>query len=301
MRYVNTSPLHQLGLTDEEILFLQPLAAEKHEAFCAAHNFDKKRKFSDQLYSGYRHSSLSALGLNGVIEAEINHSISTWTLPSADFRNPKTEVDDRGFGIAHSSYGAIAVTKPSGNRNDLVGSASVMGYYLDMRFSFCSIHSHDAREPSLFSQNEMFTCSLSGEQFFTLQRTNNQAVPCKLQRMTDSYTDSPPVFYPTLANEKAYKQQLTEICAPLTQCLGKLKEALTAGVSKKAEREQVLQILNEAKRLFDNIRPQIDAMTGGESQKEVMRVERQFQAEMTARMKTLGLEHMIEAMLQLRG
>lgn len=301
MRYVNIASLYNLGLTEEEINFLKPQAEKLHQQFCTAHQFSDTRKFSDNLYTGSSRGSLGRLQSRGFVEAEVNYYLSTWSPREVTRGTVEPRFDERGFGLEHSSYGSISVSKPSSNRTDLVGSASLMGYYLDIRFSFCEVNVRDVREPSLFPRNELLTLSLSSEQFFALLRSNNQAVPCRVQQMMESYTDLPPILYPTLAKAHDYENQLKAICAPLAECMKRFESLVEAGVSKKAERDAVVQVIQEAKDLFDAARLEINAMTGGESRKEILRVERQFEVEMTNRLKSLGLEHLRDQVLRLRG
>lgn len=301
MRYVNIASVYQLGLTEEEINFLKPQAETRHAEFCQKHQFVGSRKYRDSLYAGSSTGSLGKLPSRAFVEAEVDYYLASWTPAEKTRGQTESRFDDRGFGLEHSSYGAVQVSKPSGNRNDLVGSASLMGYYMDIRFSFCEVNVRDVREPSLFACNEMYTCSLSSEQFFTLIRSNNQPVPCRLQQMVESYPDLPPILYPTLAKEREYKKQLADICAPLAQCMDRFKNLLDAGVSKKGEREAVIEVIQEAKACFDVARAQIDTLTGDESRKEILRVERQFEVEMTNRLRSLGLEHMTDQVLRIRS
>ena len=301
MRYVNIAPVYQLGLTEEEVNFLKPQAEKRHAEFCRIHQFNGVRKYRDSLYAGSSTGSLGKLKSRAFVEAEVDYFLVSWSPQELARGQTAPRLDDRGFGLEHSSYGAIQVSKPSGSRNDLVGSASLMGYYLDIRFSFCEVNVRDIREPSLFSGNEMYTCSLSNEQFFTLIRSNNQPVPCRVQQMVESYPDLPPILYPTLAKAHDYKKQLSDICAPLTECMSRFRDLLDAGISKKAEREAVIEVIQQAKACFDSARIQIDTMTGDESRKEIQRVERQFEAEMTSRLQSLGLEHLTDQVLRIRG
>ncbi|MBD8088649.1 hypothetical protein IFT48_01495 [Pseudomonas fluorescens] len=300
MRYVNIASVYQLGLTEEEINFLKPLAQQQHDEFCKAHSFAGTRKFNDNLYTGSKHGSLGKMDSKAFVNAEVNHYLCNWAPQDAKRGVTEARFDDQGFGLVHSSYGSVAVSKPSGSRNDLVGSASLFGYYLDMRFSFAEVNVRDVREPHLFTGNEMYTCSLSNEQFFTLLRTNNQPVPCRVQQMVESYPDRPPVLYSTQAKERDYKAELTRICEPLSECLQRFKTLLEAGVSKKAEREAIIEVMQEARSRFIGARAEIDAMTGQESRKEIQRVERQFEVEMSNRLKSLGLEHLTGQVMRLR-
>lgn len=300
MRYVNTLSLHQLGLSADELAFLKPLAEKRHEQFCEEGSIASNRGFSEQLYGRGRFGQPDHYTVQQRIEAEVNHALVEGVPTSKRFRQRETEVDADGFGLEHSSYGAVSVTRPNGSREGMVGSASLFGYYFDVHLGFGEVCVRDSREPALRCDREMLTLSLSPEQFVQLQRVNNEPVPCRLDQVQSGFTDTPPVLAAMLAKEKDIETRIKALCRPFNISLNALGELLKAGVSKQAERNAVMAKLEEAKAHFAEARKAIDALTESESELEIERVERQFNAEVQSRMSTLGLSHMADVMPLLR-
>lgn len=301
MRHVDFCSAAQLGLTAEEIAFLLPAAEARFDAFAKQTNYNLK----DALY-GSKHFSNHISSFKGAggdaLEAINGATLHALIYGTGEAENPpETLLDDQGYGLQHSSYGAVSVGTPSGMTDFLVGSAALSQYAKTINFNFaeiyCSsgdqlaVHAHAKRQVELTLSSEQFIMMVRGDAGFK--------TPCGLQIRDGSRADSPPSTNYDNHDAEDFKAQIDALTVPLSKLIHEICELVSAGASKKSEYDAMIELSKQAATEYAKIAPAILEIGNAKGAAEGKRAHHQFVTEMNERLGQLNIGQSISQLLGL--
>lgn len=291
MRTLNTSIMHALDLTLEELAFLAPDAAEKNIKNLAQHGYqpNPRRSFFEWIsYSGPK-----GLSAKEAISLQLMYILANGDKPFPKIRTVETELHANEFGLRHSSYGSITLSVPSSNKVALVGTPTLSSSYMQFGIHFGRLAVGDLTAPHLMDDNLLVRASMSVEQFSLLIRGGNAIkAPTALQIVAEGLGDMPPELSPIRVNRINFQAQIQKAAKPFLDALEAIGDTLKLDLSKKASRQALAEAGGKAVVALQAVKKEISAMTVSASEEEAARVQRQFDAEISDRFAALGIENL---------
>jgi hypothetical protein len=293
MRTINMSVLSSLNLSAEEVEFLAPKATEQHAKHCEKYSYapDPKRDFSKWL---------SLYGPKGLSHAEhiglqLMHALANRKRGYPSVREIQTQTFEGGYGTHHSSYGSISLGVPSSNRMALVGSSTLASHFMQFDVQFGRLYLNDGKSAHLMHDIGILRAAMSVEQFSLLIRGGDGVkAPAKLQVIAEGMGDEPPTLAPTHSNQKNFEEEVRQAAQPFILVIKSIYDLMKSDLGKKANRVALGEAGKAAQLALDAVKKEISALTVLASEKETARVQRQFDAEVNDRLKTMGIENLAE-------
>lgn len=304
MRHVDSYTPALLGLTAEELAFLMPEATARFAEFAAATNYNlydalnDRKQFSDHAASLKTKTpvmdAITGTLLYGMIYP--NSKLS----PNGDVITP-TQLDNDGFGLKHSSYGAISVSNPSGGGCFLVGSSALSQYAKTINFNFATIY--DDRDAVLDLHADAMRnleLTLSSEQFIMMVRGDSGfKTPCGLSIRDGMRNDVPPSTNFDKHDAKDFTAEIDALTKPLSELLDKLSAQIKLGASKKAEYAALVELAHQAAAEYAKVAPAILDIGNAKGAQEGQRAHHQFVTEMNERLGQLKIGDSLSQLLGL--
>lgn len=304
MRYVDSYTPAQLGLTAEEVAFLQPEAEARFQAFAAKTGYNR-----DDIYDTRKQFSNHTASLKGktaeldAVTGTLLHAV-IYIAMNANSQGEivtDTQLDAEGFGLQHSSYGAVSVGNPSGNSCFLVGSAALSQYAKTISVNYARVY--DDREGTLdvhADPRRNLELTLSAEQFIMMVRGDSGfKTPCGLSLRDGMRSDIPPSTNFDQHDSKDFAAEVDALIKPVSDVLAKLKDLIDQGASKKGEYAAMVELAQQAAAEYAKIAPAILEMGNAKGAQEGKRAHHQFVAEMNERLGQLNLGHNLSQLLGL--
>lgn len=304
MRYVDTYTPAQLGLTAEELAFLMPEAEARFAAFAAATNYNREDALNDRKDFSNHTSSLKTKtremdAINGTLLYGLLYPTSN--LSENGEVVTQTKLNSEGFGLKHSSYGAVSVSNPSGGGYFLVGSSALSQYAKTINFNFATIY--DDREASLDLHADAMRnleVTLSSEQFIMMVRGDSGfKTPCGLSIRDGMRNDIPPSTNFDKHDAKDFTAEIDALTQPLSELLDKLTNQIKAGASKKGEYAALVELAQQASAEYAKIAPAILEIGNAKGAQEGQRAHHQFITEMNERLGQLKIGETLSQLLGL--
>lgn len=304
MRHLDIITINDLGLTREEIDFLLPQAEARMKAFMQKADFWP----DEPVTAAYFYKHLEYLNqrdvtvlekLNAMTAAKVAFSCST--ADASHDRMIATVLNKDGYGLEHSSYGAVSVGDPSGSERYLVGSSALSQYSKSMTFNFARVDDRNADRPELHENpRRLVELCLSSEQFVMMVRGDNGfQTPCGLRVNDGHWTDMPPATNYDRHDSTDFEGEIRSLMKPLDVVLKKLEVMIQAGASKKDEYAALVEQANLASAEYGKVVDAILAMGNAKGAEEGQRAHRQFVSEMNERLGQLKLGHKLNELLGL--
>lgn len=303
MRHVDSYTPAQLGLTTEEIAFLQPEAEARFDAFANKTGFNRddllnpRKQFSD-------HTS-SLKGKTPELDAITGTLLHSILYPAAQAGQgeiiTETVSDEEGFGLQHSSYGAISVGNPSGNSCFLVGSAALSQYAKTISINYARVYND--RDGSLdvhADARRNLELTLSSEQFIMMVRGDSGfKTPCGLSLRDGMRSDIPPSTNFDQHDSKDFTAEIDALTKPVSLLLEKLKNQIAQGASKKGDYAALVELAQQAVAEYERIAPAILEISNAKGAQEGKRAHHQFVLEMNERLGQLNISQTLSQLLGL--
>jgi hypothetical protein len=305
MRYVDAYTPAMLGLTAEEVAFLMPAAEARFNAFADKTNYNRadatnpRKLFSDHVcrFKGDFDGVMDAINgtvLYGLIYSSPDAGEQPYVITPV-------QVNDEGYGLKHSSYGAVSVGNPGGGESFLVGSAALSQYAKTISFNFASVY--DDRDDRLDVHAEamrLLELTLSSEQFIMMVRGDSGfRTPCGLSIRDGMRNDCPPSTSFDKHDSKDFKAEIDALTQPLSDVLDKLREKVGQAVSKKSEYAVLVELAKEACAEYARIAPAILEIGNAKGAQEGQRAHHQFVSEMNERLGQLNIGQSISQLMGL--
>lgn len=305
MRYVDIVTYRDLGLTAEEVAFLQDAAQAEFELFAEKTGYDNTNKYGRRDPFGThieglkepRFSVLDAINgmtLNTLLEYDPSHHID-------GDRLVKTVLNNEGLGLSHSSYGAVSVTNPSGAGRYLVGAHTLSQYSKSISFNFADVECRDDDNPRLHSRaGRRLELALSAEQFMTMVRGDAGVyTPCGVQLHDGHWNDAPPQTSFEASGSIDFKVMLGNMLAPVTTEIDTLRAMVAKGASKKAEYAAFVEQCKRISQAYAQVVDSVLELGNATGQAEGKRAHEQFVADMNERLSQLKIEQTVQELLGL--
>lgn len=304
MRYVDTYTPAMLGLTAEELAFLMPEAEARFAAFAAATNYNREDAFNDRKdFSNHTSSLKTKTPELDAIKGTLLYGL---LYPNAALSEngdvvTQPQLNSEGFGLKHSSYGAVSVSNPSGGGYFLVGSSALSQYAKTINFNFATIY--DDREASLDLHADAMRnleLTLSSEQFIMMVRGDSGfKTPCGLSIRDGMRNDIPPSTNFDKHDAKDFTAEIDALTQPLSEILDKLNNQIKLGASKKGEYAALVELAQQAADEYANIAPAILEIGNAKGAQEGQRAHHQFITEMNERLGQLKIGESLSQFLGL--
>lgn len=304
MRYVDSYTPAQLGLTEEELAFLQPEAEARFQAFAIKTGYNREDVYNPRkLFSDHTGQIKGKSAELDAITGTLLHAL----IYSAKDENvfgevvTETKLDAEGFGLQHSSYGAVSVGNPSGNSCFLVGSAALSQYAKSISINYARVY--DDRDGSLDVHAEAkrsLELTLSAEQFIMMVRGDSGfKTPCGLMIRDGMRSDMPPSTNFDQHESKDFAAEINALTKPVAVLLSQLKALIDQGASKKGEYAAMVELAQQAAAEYARIAPAVLEMANAKGAQEGKRAHRQFVTEMNERLGQLNIDRTLSQLLGL--
>lgn len=304
MRHVDSYTPAMLGLTAEELAFLMPEAEARFAAFAAATNYNlddvlnERKQFSDHTATLKTKTpvmdAITGTLLYGIVYR--NSKLSD----SGEVLTP-TKLNSEGFGLKHSSYGAVSVSNPSGGCYFLVGSSALSQYAKTINFSFATIY--DDRDTALDLHAEAMRnleLTLSSEQFIMMVRGDSGfKTPCGLSIRDGMRNDIPPSTNFDKHDAKNFTAEIDALTKPLSEIIERLAALINLGASKKGEYAALVELAKQAEAEYEKVAPAILNIGNAKGAQEGQRAHHQFVTEMNERLGQLKIGENLSQLLGL--
>lgn len=307
MRNSSYVPLRDLGLTEEELAYLQPKAAAIFDKFVKSSRYEPdkegKKSFSDFL-DRPDVKKLLEQDPRKVMGIKVIHGIvhPSATATAGKTRTLKTEIHEvTGFGLKHSSYGGIRIGSPSGAEWMLVGSPSLGGYCKSIGFTSgrISIVEDNDCEPNMYTGGiELIELIMSMEQYCMFVRGNKGILtPCGMSR-DGKFADESPALTHVQSSQRDLKREINVAAQPLVAKVQAFVKMLEQGASKKSDYADLVTAASEAHESFKAVADEIVGIVKTAGVKVGDIAKRQFEADMTDRMGQLKLGSELNALVR---
>jgi hypothetical protein len=307
MRYVDNVTPRDLGLTADEIAFLLPAAEAGFQAFATKTGYDrsneakKRNAYSDHINRlkpprADEQDIICATTLRDLLTHRGENSLDGALLTP-------TRLDDSGLGLEHSSYGAVAVSNPSGANAYLVGANSISQYSKSITFNFAEVYVDRGREdrPGLHAGvGRKLELALSAEQFIMMVRGDaGFYTPCGVQINDGHWNDRPPATTFDAHESINFESILNDLLKEVSAEIALLKELVSKGASKKTEYAAFVEQTNRISEAYTKVIDEVLALGNAKGAAEGQRAQRQFINEMNERLGQLKVEQTVQELLGL--
>lgn len=307
MRYVDIVTARDLGLTPEELAFLQPEVERSFEAWAEKTGYDRSNKYSRQNpfsthLDGLREPAFSAVD---AIEGNTLHYLISHdpALSQNGQLIVATSLDADGLGLSHSSYGAVSVTNPSGANDFLVGANTISQYSKSIAFNLARVdvdRGHEDRPTLHAGVGRKLELSLSAEQFILMVRGDaGFYTPCGVQINTGHWNDTPPAMTFDRHGSTDFKAELEDLLQGVEVELSALRAMVANGASKKSEYAAFVQQSKRISEAYTKVIDEVLALGNAKGAAEGQRANRQFITEMNERLEQLKIGETVEELLGL--
>ncbi|WP_274644335.1 hypothetical protein [Pseudomonas serbica] len=305
MRHSSYVTRRQLGLTDEEVAFLQPQAQAMFASFAKASKYDPEKK---QAFTSF----LDEAQVVRLLQSDPRNAVKIKVLqglahPSASAegktRTLETVLDKKtGLGLKHSSFGGIKVGSPSGADALLVGSASLGHHCKSIGFTSGQITIDVDSEPFMSGGNiSLIELIMSVEQYCMFIRGNKGIfTPCGMSR-TGQWADDAPQLTHAKSNQRDLAQDIKQAAKPMSTKLAALVQLVKQGASKKSEYAELVTAAEQAHSFYREVAGEIAAIVKAAGMKEGQVAQQQFEADLNERLGQLKLGSPLHAILRSLG
>ena len=307
MRYVDIVTARDLGLTPEELAFLQPEAEHNFDEWSKKTEYDRSNKYNRQNPFSTHLESLRAPRFTAAdaIEGSTLHHVLNYD-PARNENGQlivETSLDADGLGLAHSSYGAVSVTNPSGANDFLVGANTISQYSKSIVFNLARVdvdRGHEDR-PTLHSGvGRKLELALSAEQFILMVRGDaGFYTPCGVQINTGHWNDTPPAMTFDRHGAVDFKAVLVDLLKGVEAELTTLRAMVANGASKKGEYAAFVEQSKRISEAYAKVVDEVLALGNAKGAAEGQRAQRQFITEMNERLEQLKIGQTVEELLGL--
>lgn len=305
LRYVDTVSLHELGLTKEEIDFLLP-AAEAEFALVAARMgyVHENAKTRNKSFSNYL-SELStknhdiAFGIKAQTLYGLVHQSQKKTINGGLVVETKLDAD--GYGLKHSSYGAVALGNPSGSHLNMVGASTLSQYAKSMKFTFATVDApRDGKAELHPESSRVIELTFSSEQLSMLIRADKGVyTPCGLNLNVGHWNDLPPSTNFDRHGSVDFMSEVNALLKPLDNAIEVLRGMIRQGASKKADYQAMIDQSKVAAAEYAKVTNALLELGMDKGAEVSQKANRQFAAEMNERLGQLNLGHIMDELLGL--